>query len=54
MDGIMSLRELGQAVGADYQAVSKGIMRMQDRMRRDRGMRIRAERLESAMSKIQT
>jgi len=50
----LTLRELGQAVGADYQAVSKGILRIQMRLNRDHDMRIRIENIASAMSNIQT
>ena len=50
----LTLRELGQAVGADYQAVSKGILRIQMRLNRDHDMRIRVETIVSAMSNIQT
>lgn len=50
----MTLKELGEQVGADYPAVSKAIVRMDSRLSTDTPLRKVVERIEQAMSNVQT
>jgi hypothetical protein len=46
----MTLRELGEAVGADYPAVSKAILRVSARLPKDRALRHTVKNLKVALS----
>ena len=50
----LTLRELGEAVGADYPAVSKAIVRLEQRLATDRELRRVVKRAEGVMSNVQT
>ena len=50
----LTLRELGERVGADYPAVSKAILRMGSRLQSDRGLRAVVAEAEGVMSHVQT
>jgi REP element-mobilizing transposase RayT len=50
----LTLRELGKEAGADYQAVSKAVIRMRHLMEQDRRLRRQVEDIETSLSKIQT
>ena len=50
----LTLRELGEWVGADYPAVSKAIIRMGSRLRSDARIGVAVTSAESVMSRVQT
>ena len=50
----LTLRELGKEAEADYQAVSKAVIRMRRRMVEDRRLRRLVNEIETSLSNLQT